>query len=42
VKSDTPVVPVSPEAWALYYLKRIAPSLGGPLGRALARRTFGE
>jgi NAD(P)-dependent dehydrogenase (short-subunit alcohol dehydrogenase family) len=39
VKRDVPVVPVSPEAWALYYLKRFAPSLTAPLGRMLARRT---
>jgi NAD(P)-dependent dehydrogenase (short-subunit alcohol dehydrogenase family) len=41
VKKDVPVVPVSPEAWALYYLKRFVPTLGGPLGRYMARRTTG-
>jgi NAD(P)-dependent dehydrogenase (short-subunit alcohol dehydrogenase family) len=39
VKKDVPVVPVSPEAWVLYYLKRFAPTLGGPLGRFMAKRT---
>ena len=39
IKSGASVVPVSPEAWALYYLKRIAPTLAGPVGRLLARRT---
>jgi NAD(P)-dependent dehydrogenase (short-subunit alcohol dehydrogenase family) len=33
------VVPVSPEAWALYVLKRVAPGLSGPVGRAIASRT---
>ena len=38
IRHSRPVVPVAPEAWALYYLKRFAPSLTGPLGRALARQ----
>jgi NAD(P)-dependent dehydrogenase (short-subunit alcohol dehydrogenase family) len=30
---DRPVVPVAPEAWALYYAKRFAPGLTAKLGR---------
>jgi NAD(P)-dependent dehydrogenase (short-subunit alcohol dehydrogenase family) len=41
LEKDSPVVPVSPEAWALYYLKRFVPSLSAPLGRMLARHTTG-
>jgi hypothetical protein len=35
----TAVVPVSPEAWALYLIKRFAPAIGGPLGRVITRRS---
>jgi NAD(P)-dependent dehydrogenase (short-subunit alcohol dehydrogenase family) len=41
VRRDGQVVPVSPEAWALYYVKRFAPRLGMPLGKLLARRSLG-
>jgi NAD(P)-dependent dehydrogenase (short-subunit alcohol dehydrogenase family) len=41
IKKRQPVVPVSPEAWVLYFLKRFVPGLGGPLGRAMARRVSG-
>jgi len=36
---DRAVVPVAPEAWATYYMKRFAPSLLPRLGRVLARRS---
>jgi NAD(P)-dependent dehydrogenase (short-subunit alcohol dehydrogenase family) len=35
---DRAVVPVAPEAWATYFLKRLAPSLMPRIGRAIARR----
>ncbi len=38
IRRDRPVVPVAPEAWALYYLKRFAPGLGGPLGRVITKQ----
>ncbi len=41
VRSDTEVVPVSPEAWALYYVKRLLPRLGTPLGKLIARKSLG-
>jgi NAD(P)-dependent dehydrogenase (short-subunit alcohol dehydrogenase family) len=37
IKRGTPVVPVSPEAWGLYYLKRFAPNLAPMVGRAMAK-----
>lgn len=37
IRHDRAVVPVSPEAWALYLLKRLAPGLVGPLGRLMSR-----
>ena len=40
-RSGGGVVPVSPEAWLAYMVKRIAPSLVGPMSRALARRALG-
>jgi NAD(P)-dependent dehydrogenase (short-subunit alcohol dehydrogenase family) len=39
IRKDKPLVPVTPEAWFLYYAKRIAPTLGGPLARAVEART---
>jgi NAD(P)-dependent dehydrogenase (short-subunit alcohol dehydrogenase family) len=41
-KSGRGVVPVTVEAWLLYYLKRFAPSLGAPISRALSRQTLGH
>jgi len=45
VRNDTPLLPVTPEAWALYLLKRAAPNLtrrllamGKPLIDAPGRR----
>jgi NAD(P)-dependent dehydrogenase (short-subunit alcohol dehydrogenase family) len=38
IERNTSVAPVSPEAWALYYLKRIAPAITAPLGRFLTRQ----
>lgn len=37
VRDNRGVVPVSPEAWALYYVKRFLPGLAVPLSRLLAR-----
>ncbi len=37
IRHERPVVPVAPEAWALYYLRRFAPSLSDPLGRVMAK-----
>jgi NAD(P)-dependent dehydrogenase (short-subunit alcohol dehydrogenase family) len=39
VQRNRAVAPISPEAWALYYLKRFAPGLLRALGAALARRS---
>jgi NAD(P)-dependent dehydrogenase (short-subunit alcohol dehydrogenase family) len=36
IRHERPVVPVTPEAWALYYMRRFAPALSGPLGRVMA------
>jgi NAD(P)-dependent dehydrogenase (short-subunit alcohol dehydrogenase family) len=41
IRRGTPVVPVSPEAWALYLIKRITPGLGGPVGRFMAKQVTG-
>jgi len=41
VQRDRLVAPISPEAWALYYLKRFAPGLLRRLVRRLAARTMG-
>ena len=40
IRRNRAVVPVSPEAWLLYYLKRFLPGLSGPLGRWLSRRAL--
>jgi NAD(P)-dependent dehydrogenase (short-subunit alcohol dehydrogenase family) len=37
VEKNRAVVPVTPEAWALYYAKRAAPDLGARLGRAVTK-----
>ena len=37
IKAGRGVVPVSPEAWAAWYVKRFAPALTGPLARVLSR-----
>jgi len=42
VQKNRPVAPVSPEAWALYFLKRLAPRLTARLNRALAARVQRE
>ena len=41
VANNTSVAPVSPEAWALYYLKRLVPGVTGPLGRFLTKQAAG-
>ena len=38
VRKNRAVAPVSPEAWAMYFLKRLAPGLTARLNRALAAR----
>jgi hypothetical protein len=38
VRRGRSVVPVAPEAWALYLVKRFAPSVGGTVGRVMAWR----
>jgi len=37
VRRNEPIVPVAPEAWALYFMKRIAPSLGSSVSRFIER-----
>jgi NAD(P)-dependent dehydrogenase (short-subunit alcohol dehydrogenase family) len=37
IQNDRSVVPVAPEAWATYFLKRLAPSLMPRIGRVVAR-----
>jgi NAD(P)-dependent dehydrogenase (short-subunit alcohol dehydrogenase family) len=39
VQRNRGVAPISPEAWLLYYLKRLAPSLLARLGRRLSDRS---
>lgn len=41
VQRNRSVAPISPEAWALYYLKRFAPGLRARIGRAMAARAIG-
>jgi NAD(P)-dependent dehydrogenase (short-subunit alcohol dehydrogenase family) len=41
IRRGTPVVPVSPEAWALYAISRFVPRLSGPVGRLLQRQSMG-
>jgi short-subunit dehydrogenase len=41
VKAKKAVVPVSPEAWFAYYVKRLAPALVLPLSRAMRKGTLG-
>jgi NAD(P)-dependent dehydrogenase (short-subunit alcohol dehydrogenase family) len=38
VRRGKSVVPVAPEAWAMYLVKRFAPSIGGTVGRVMAWR----
>jgi NAD(P)-dependent dehydrogenase (short-subunit alcohol dehydrogenase family) len=40
IRHDRAIVPVTPEAWLAYLLKRASPTLTATLGRALRRRTF--
>lgn len=40
IRDDRALVPVTPEAWLAYLLKRASPSLTFTLGRLLRRRTF--
>jgi NAD(P)-dependent dehydrogenase (short-subunit alcohol dehydrogenase family) len=40
IKSRKGVVPVSPEAWVAYWLKRFVPGLAVPLSRRLSRQTL--
>jgi NAD(P)-dependent dehydrogenase (short-subunit alcohol dehydrogenase family) len=42
VINNRAVVPVSPEAWASYYLKRAFPWASGPLSRIFAKQVMGE
>jgi NAD(P)-dependent dehydrogenase (short-subunit alcohol dehydrogenase family) len=37
VRRDRDLVPVAPEAWSLYYMKRIAPRVGAGVSALLAR-----
>ncbi len=41
IRGNKSVVPVTPESWALYGLKRAFPAVTGPVGRWLMRRTGG-
>ncbi len=41
VQHKRDVVPVTPEAWALYYTKRLSPRLSRALGQRGARRSLG-
>jgi short-subunit dehydrogenase len=40
IEHERAVVPVSPEAWAAYWLKRFAPSLAGVVSRAAAKQAM--
>jgi NAD(P)-dependent dehydrogenase (short-subunit alcohol dehydrogenase family) len=40
VKNERGVVPVAPEAWTLYFVKRFAPRLGERIGRMLRERAI--
>jgi NAD(P)-dependent dehydrogenase (short-subunit alcohol dehydrogenase family) len=40
IRADRALVPVTPEAWIAYFLKRASPSLTWALGRVIRRRTF--
>ena len=40
IRHDRAIVPVTPEAWIGYLLKRASPALSAALGRALRRRAF--
>jgi NAD(P)-dependent dehydrogenase (short-subunit alcohol dehydrogenase family) len=42
VQRNRGVAPISPEAWALYYLKRFAPGLLSLVGRLTANRAIGQ
>lgn len=42
VRRDRGVRPVFPEAWALWYLKRLAPDFGTRLGRWMLRKVTGS
>lgn len=42
IRGDRAVVPVFPEAWALWYLKRAVPDLGGRVGRWMLRKVAGD
>ena len=41
IRRNKSVVPVTPESWALYGLKRILPGLTGPVGRWMKRQSGG-
>jgi short-subunit dehydrogenase len=41
IRKDTAVLPVTPEAWALYYLSRVSPGLQERVGRWMAGRVVG-
>jgi len=40
VRRDRAVAPVSPAAWALWALSRVAPTFGGRIGRRITERTM--
>ena len=42
VRHDRAVVPVSPEAWFAWYVKRYAPGLSGRISRLMARGAMGS
>jgi NAD(P)-dependent dehydrogenase (short-subunit alcohol dehydrogenase family) len=42
VQRDRAIAPISPEAWAFYYLKRLVPGLLPWLNRRLAARSWGR
>ena len=42
VRHDRAVVPVSPEAWFAWYVKRFAPALSGRISRLMARGAMGR
>jgi short-subunit dehydrogenase len=41
IKNGRGVVPVSPEAWLAYYVKRFIPALAAPMSRAMQKQAMG-
>lgn len=42
IEKEREVIPVSPEAWALYFVKRFVPGMAGAIGRVITKNAMGE